>query len=148
MDSTKSSVRSLAALAVAGMLAGCAGGASAPQTSSNALPFTTSQMRVAGGAPIDFACKIDHRVSVKPCSINLSISNPEQTVTTKGPKRGTFTYNDKTCTQKDIATISGSGNTYQAVWGSKSGSCTAVFTDKTKAGKTIGTASLSITNKA
>jgi hypothetical protein len=148
MDSIKSSVRPLAALAVAGILAGCAGGASAPQSSSNALPFTTPPMRVTGGAPIDFACKIDHRVSVTPCSINLSISNPEQTVTTKGPSRGTFTYNDKTCAQEGIATISGSGNTYVAVWGNKSGSCIAVFKDKTKAGKTIGRAALSITNKA
>jgi hypothetical protein len=148
MESTKSSVRSLATLAVAGMLAGCAGGASAPQTSSNALPFTAPQMRVAGGAPIDFACKIDHRVSVKPCSINLSFSNPEQTVTTKGPSRGTFTFSDKTCAQSGIATISGSGNTYVAVWGYKSGSCVVVFKDKTKAGKTIGKAALSITNKA
>jgi hypothetical protein len=147
MDSIKSSVRPLAALAVAGMLAGCAGGASAPQTPSNALPFTTSQMRVAA-APIGFACKIDHGVSVKPCSINLSSSNPEQTVTTKGPSRGTFTYNDKTCAQNGIATISGSGNTYIAVWGNKSGSCIAVFKDKSKAGKTIGKAALSITNKA
>ena len=141
------SVRSLAALAVAGMLAGCAGGTSAPQTSSNALPFTASQMRVAG-APIDFACKVDNGVSVKPCSIHLSGSNPQQTVTTKGPKGGKFTFNDKTCSQKGIATISGSGNTYSAFWGNKSGSCVTVFTDKTKTGKTIGTAALTITNKA
>jgi hypothetical protein len=149
MNSAKSSVRSLAALAVAGILAGCAGGASTPQTSSNALPFAPSQMRVAGGAPIDpLACKIDHGVSLKPCSIHLSDSNFEQTVTAKGPKGGKFTYNDKTCTQEGIASISGSGKTYQAYWGTESGSCTAVFTDKTKAGKTIGTAKLSITNKA
>jgi hypothetical protein len=148
MNSTKSSVRSLATLAVAGILAGCAGGASAPQTSSNALPFAPSQMRVVGGAPIDpLACKIDHGVSVKPCSIHLSASNFKQTVTTKGPKGDKFTFNDKTCAKEDIATISGSGNSYTALWGIKSGSCTAVFTDKSKAGKTIGTAKLSITNK-
>jgi hypothetical protein len=144
---TNSSVRSLAALAVAGILAGCAGGYSTPQTPSNALPFTASQMRMAG-APIDFACKVDNGVSVKPCSIHLSGSNPEQTVTTKGPKGGKFTFNDKTCMSKGIATISGSGNSFSAVWGNTSGSCIAVFTDKTKTGKTIGTAKLSITNKA
>jgi hypothetical protein len=145
MNSAKSLVRPFAALAVAGMLAGCAGGAS--QTSSNALPFTASQMRVAG-APIDFACKIDNGVSVKPCSIHLSPSNPEQYVTTKGPAGGKFTFNDATCKQKGIATISGSGNRFLAFWGNKSGSCVAVFTDKTKSGKTIGTAALSITNRA
>jgi hypothetical protein len=48
----------------------------------------------------------------------------------------------------DIATISGSGNSYNADWGSKSGSCTATFTDKNSKGKKIGTAKLSITNKA
>jgi hypothetical protein len=147
MNSAKSSVRSLAALAVAGMLAGCAGATPSPQTPSNALPFTASQMRVAGGTIVELACKIDHGVSLKPCSIHLSGSNFEQTVTAKGPKGSKFTYNDKTCVQEDIATISGSGKTYQALWGTKSGSCTAVFTDKTKAGKRIGTAKLSITNQ-
>jgi hypothetical protein len=147
MNSPKASVRSFAALAVAAMLAGCAGGASAPQTSSNALPFMASQMRAAG-APIDFACKVDNGVSVKPCSIHLSGSNPQQYVTTKGPAGGKFTFNDTTCKAKGIATISGSGNKFLAFWGNTSGSCIAVFTDKTKTGKTIGTAKLSITNRA
>lgn len=148
MNSSKASLRSVAAIGLAGILAGCAGGAYAPQTSSNPLPFGASHMQPAG-VPIDFAaCKIDHGVSVKPCSIHLSGSNPVETVTTKGPKGGKFRFNDTKCKQKGIATISGSGNTYQAVWGNKSGSCTTVFTDKTKSGKKIGTAALSITNKA
>jgi hypothetical protein len=149
MNSAKSSLRSLAALAVAGMLAGCAGGASAPPTASNALPFMASHAQA--GASIDFSpttCKSDHGVSVKPCSIHLSGSNPVESVTTKGPVGGKFTFNDKICVNGGIATISGSGHKYQATWGNKSGSCTAVFTDKTKAGKTIGTAKLSITNQA
>jgi len=145
VNSTKLSLRSLAALAVAGMLAGCAGGASAPQTSSNALPFVASQMQPTD-APM--TCKIDNGVSVKPCSIHLSASNPTQTVTTKGPKGGKFSYNDTKCKQQGIATISGSGNSYLAIWGNKSGSCIAVFTDKDSSGRTIGTAKLSITNKA
>jgi hypothetical protein len=145
VNSTQLALRSFAALAVAGMLAGCAGSASAPQTSSNALPFVASQMQPAGAPMI---CKIDHGVSVKPCSIHLSAANPTQTVTTKGPKGGKFSFNDTKCKQQGIATISGSRNSYLAVWGNKSGSCTAVFTDKNSSGKTIGTANLSITNKA
>jgi hypothetical protein len=93
-------------------------------------------------------CKSDHGVSVNPCSINLSLSNPDENVTTKGPKGGTFSFNDTTCAKDDIATISGSGNSFNADWGSKSGSCTAVFTDKNSQGKKIGTAKLKITNKA
>ncbi|HTA55986.1 MAG TPA: hypothetical protein VK755_14675 [Candidatus Acidoferrales bacterium] len=150
MNSARLSLRSLAALAVAGMLAGCAGGASAPSTASNALPFMTSHGQPAG-ASIDIiamTCKSDHGVSVKPCSIHLSGSNPVESVTTKGPTGGKFTFDDKVCAKDGIAMISGSGNKYQAVWGSKSGSCTALFTDKAKTGKTIGTAKLTITNQA
>lgn len=149
MNSAKSSLRSLAALAVAGMLAGCAGGASAP-TSSNALPFMASHVH-AVGASADISptkCKSNHGVSVKPCSIHLSASNPEESVTTKGPAGGTFTYDDSVCVKDGIATISGSGNKYQAIWGNKTGSCTTVFTDKNSTGKKIGTAKLSITNQA
>jgi hypothetical protein len=103
------------------------------------------------GASIDVisaTCTDNHGVSVKPCSIHLSGANPVESVTTKGPVGGKFRYNDKVCANDGIATVSGSGNKYQAVWGNKSGSCTTLFTDKNKAGKTIGTAKLSITNHA
>lgn len=150
MNSAQLSLRSLLALAIAGMLAGCAGGASAPPTSSNALPFMASHVQPAGFSTdvVATICKSDHGVSVKPCSIHLSGSNPVESVTTKGPVGGNFTFNDKVCVKDGIATISGSKNKYQAVWGNKSGSCTTLFTDKEKNGKTIGTAKLSITNKA
>lgn len=148
MSFTTLLVRSLVALAIAGTLAACAGGA--PPTSSNALPFAASHAEPAGVSTdvIATICKSDHGVSVKPCSIHLSFSNPEQTVTTKGPAGGKFTFNDKVCRSDGIATVSGSKNKYTAVWGSKSGSCTTLFTDKAKNGKTIGTAKLSITNRA
>jgi hypothetical protein len=137
MNSARLSLRSFAALAVAGMLAGCAGAASAPPTSSNALPFMA----------LPTTCKSDHGVSVKPCSIHLSGSNPVESVTTKGPTGGKFTFNDRACVNGGIATISGSGNKYRATWGNKTGSCATLFTDKDKTGKTIGTAKLSITNQ-
>jgi hypothetical protein len=48
---------------------------------------------------------------------------------------------------KHIATVTGSGGKYIATWGTKSGACSVLFTDKVK-GKTIGTATLSIHNTA
>lgn len=150
MNSAKSSLWSVAALAVAGMLAGCAGGASAPPASSNALPAMASHVQPAGTSidVVPATCVSDHGVSVKPCSIHLSGSNPEESVVTKGPLGGKFTYNDKACVKDGIATVSGSRDKYQAVWGNTTGSCTTVFTDKDKAGKTIGTAKLHISNNA
>jgi hypothetical protein len=148
MKSAQWSLRSLAAVAVAGMLAGCAGGASMPAASTNALSSMASRAPSASASIQPAKCKSDHGVSVSPCSINLSPSNPDENVTTKGPKGGTFSYNDTVCVKNDIATISGSGNNYNADWGSQSGSCTAIFTDKNSQGKKIGTAKLKITNKA
>jgi hypothetical protein len=148
MKSAKSSLRSLAAVAVAGILAGCAGGASMPAASTNALSSMASRASSPSASIQPAKCKSDHGVSVNPCSINLSLSNPDENVTTKGPNGGTFSFNDATCVKDGIATISGSGNSYNADWGSKSGSCTAVFTDKNSKGAKIGTAKLHITNKA
>lgn len=146
MTSTQSLLRPLAAFAVAGLLAGCAGAGSAPSTSSSA-PLSVSQMQPLTN-PIEPAiCKKDHGVSVTPCSLNLSVSMPRATVKTTGPKGGVFTFNDKTCSTKHIATVTGSGGKYIATWGTKSGACSVVFTDKVK-GKTIGTATLSIQNTA
>jgi hypothetical protein len=137
MTTTKA-LRFFAPLAVAAVLAGCA---SAPQSPSSALPGMMQP------AAIPMTCKSDHGVSVKPCSINLSLSNPQEAVTTKGPK-GTFSFNDAACKKNHIATIGGSGHVFRATWGTSSGSCTAVFTDKAMGGKAIGTASLHITNRA
>ncbi|HEY6487362.1 MAG TPA: hypothetical protein VIX83_13350 [Candidatus Cybelea sp.] len=69
-------------------------------------------------------------------------------MTTKAPTGDTFSFNDAACKKNHIATIAGSGRTFRATWGSSSGSCTAVFTAKTKGGKTIGTADLHISNRA
>jgi hypothetical protein len=141
MNPTTSVLRALAVFAATGILAACA---SAPQSSSNALPPAMPQQ--PAGLPL--VCKSDHGVSVKPCSISLSLSNPQEAVTTKGPTGGSFSFNDAACKKNHIATIAGSGHSFRATWGSSSGSCTAVFTEKTKAGKTIGTASLHISNRA
>jgi hypothetical protein len=139
MNPTKSALQALAILAAAGTLAACA---SAPQPSSGALPATMQP------AVLPMVCKSDHGVSVRPCAISLSPSNPQESVTTKAPTGDVFSFNDATCKKRHIATIAGSGRSFRATWGTSSGSCTAVFTAKTKGGKTIGTAALHISNRA
>lgn len=146
MTVDKSLLRPIAALAVAGLLAGCAGAGSAPPTSPSG-PMSVSQVQPLANLIAPAVCKKDHGVSLKPCSLSLSASNPTATVTATGPKDGVFTFSDKTCSKKGIATVSKDGKKYLAVWGFKSGSCSVLFTDKVK-GKTIGTATLSIKNRA
>lgn len=132
MTRTPSLIGSLGALAAAGLLAGCAGAGSAPPTSSSVIADAAQ-------------CKVDHGVSVNPCSVSLGWSDPKATVKTSGPKGGTFSFNDKACSTEGIATVTGSGDTYVVDWGSKSGTCSVVFSDKV-GGKTVGTAKLSVKN--
>jgi hypothetical protein len=144
MTVTQSLLRPLTAIAVAGLLGGCAAAGSAPPTSSS-MPLGVSRIQSLA-SPIEPAkCKKDHGVSVTPCSVSLSASEPTATVTTKGPTGGVFSFNDKTCSAEGIATVSGSGNSYLVTWGDESGSCKVTFTDKV-GGKKVGTAKLSVTN--
>lgn len=131
----KSSIQMLAMAAVAAAVAGCVGAASEPLQLSNAAPSTR----------VPDTCPSDHGVSLSPCKVILDGSEPEVKVTAKGPKGGTFSYNDKTCIKKTVATISGSGTKYTVAAGENVGTCTAVFTDQSD-GKTIGTAKLYIIN--
>jgi hypothetical protein len=141
----KSKPKSLAfaSLGLVGILAGCSGAATNPQTASG----VSAPQALSAETPIDLAkCKVDHGVSVKPCSVKLTVTNPTEQVTTKGPSGGTFTDKDKKCSSKDIATITGTGNTFTVTAGLKSGKCNGKFIDKDAKGKRIGTAILSITN--
>lgn len=144
MTSSQSLLRPLAALAVAGLLAGCSSAGSVPPGSSSAAINASQMAPFAIGADV---CKKDHGVSVTPCSLNLSASIPRATVKTTGPNGSVFTFNGKMCSTNHIATVTGSGGKYIATWGTKSGACSVVFTAKLK-GKTIGTATLSIHNTA
>jgi hypothetical protein len=146
MSVNQSLLRPLAALAIAGLLAACAGAGSAPPTSPGG-PMSVSPMQPLANLIDPAACKKDHGVSLKPCSLSLSGSKPTATVTAMGPTGSVFTFNDKACSMKGIATVSKDRKKYLADWGFKSGSCTVLFTDKVK-GKTIGTATLSIKNTA
>ncbi len=133
---------SFGALAIAGLLAGCAGSTS-PQA-SNALPSTTLQTQ--SGIHSDGKCGHNHGVSVRPCKVTLTTSNPTATVTAKGPSGGTFTVRDARCTTRGIASVSGGGSTYLVTAGLNSGSCEAKFIDKDTKGHKIGIAQLSISN--
>jgi hypothetical protein len=117
MTGTQSLLRPLGALAVAGLLAGCAGAGPTPPASSSA-PLGVSQVQ--------------------------SLALPIEAAKCKG---SVFSFNDKTCAAGGIATVTGSRGTYAVTWGTKSGSCGAVFTDKV-GGKTVGTAKLSVRNTA
>ncbi|HLY02524.1 MAG TPA: hypothetical protein VKR56_08500 [Candidatus Cybelea sp.] len=133
-------LQTIATLVVAGIVAGCAGAGSAPPTAGSSL-------LQPGSAIFDMKCNKDHGVYLSPCAVTLTISNPDATVTANGPVGGTFSFTDKKCSKKSIATVEGAGSTYDVAAGTTKGNCTAMFTDKDSKGKTIGVAVLKITNK-
>jgi hypothetical protein len=90
-------------------------------------------------------CRSDG-VSLHPCRVTLDESHPVAKVTARGPKGGTFGYDDTQCSNKGIAVISGAGKSYMVTAGGNAGKCTATFTDK-KGAKTIGSATLHVTNE-
>jgi len=137
----------VATLALLGTLAGCGGAATLPSMRSSTLVPATSQMGPAAAPVSDAKCPSDKGVSVKPCVIKLTAGKPARTVTTKGPKGGTFTVNDTGCTTRLIATIKGSANTYKVTAGAHGkGQCVATFVDYNSASKRLGAAKLIIVN--
>jgi hypothetical protein len=134
--------------AVAGLLAGCGGGSSTSST-GNGMPATTqsvTQSQPLGVAEMKGKCPSDNGVSVSPCTVMLSVSNPIQTVTTKGPNGGTFTFKDMRCTKNNVATIAGTGNSYTVTAGTSTGMCAARFIDRDNNNKRIGIAKLTVKN--
>jgi hypothetical protein len=145
MRVTAQSLLSITAIAMAGMVTGCAGGGSAATTVSGAIPQGVSQMQPA--VISDGKCGHNHGVSVKPCTVTLTVSKPTATVMTKGPSGGTFAVRDQRCSARNIATVTGIGsNTYSVTAGTSKGSCEAKFIDKDGHNQ-IGIAQLSITNQ-
>jgi hypothetical protein len=137
-----------ALLAVIGVAAaGCASAESGPPQLSNAASLRTARSQPAGATLAPDSCAVDKGVSLHPCKVLLDNTDPEATITAKGPTGGKFSYNDKRCTKNSIAILSGSGHTYMVTAGGNAGTCTALFTDKNHSGGTIGTAKLYITNK-
>ena len=133
----------LTAVFVAAVLAGC-GGRGSTSPGYGALPGASQ----AGGKVAPDKCSHQHGVSVRPCRVTLTASQPTATVTAKGPSSGKFTVRDNRCKKNDIATISDQGsNEYLVTAGKKKGGCQVSFTDKDSHGNIIGRATLSVTNK-
>jgi hypothetical protein len=137
MTGIKRFVQPIVILAAAGALAGCA---------AASLPSATSQVQPAG-VPIADKCTSDNGISVKPCAVQLTAKKTSTTVTTKGPKGGTFSVKDPACTTRGVATVSGSGDTYTISAGTKHGQCIATFVDYDSGGKRLGAAKLIIVNQ-
>jgi hypothetical protein len=133
-------IGSVATLAVAGMLAGCAG----------ALPNASSPQQPAG-APIaqkKMKCPGDNGVSVHPCSVKLTAQKTSAMVKTRGPKGGSFVVRDNHCASKGIVTVTGpAGNLWTITAGSGKGRCTVNFIDKELNGKKIGIATVDVENE-
>jgi len=133
---------SLAAAGAIAILAACSGGNAGSPSSPSMVPLSNSPM----SSIFDLGCKKTGKLALDPCSVDLSVSNPKATVTAKAPSGSTITFNDKDCTSKSIATITGDDGTYAVVAGTAKGKCTAKFT--AKIGKTVeGTAVLDVSNK-
>jgi hypothetical protein len=133
----------IALLSAAAIIAGCAGSQSGvtPQTSMQVPP----QFRV----PLvpDSACTHTGNVKVKPCTVTLTASKPDATVTVKAPKKGTVSESDNCGGETGMATVTQEeGSTWVVAAGATTGSCTATFTSTNKHGKQSGSAQLSIKN--
>ncbi len=85
---------------------------------------------------------------MNPCAVTLTAAKREATVTTKGPKGGTFTVIDTGCKTRLIATIKRVGNTYHISAGAHGkGECVATFVDFSHAKKRLGAAKVIIVNE-
>jgi hypothetical protein len=96
----------------------------------------------------DAKCKTSGGVSVSPCPVVLTMSNPAQNVTVTAPASTTITEKDD-CTvgSNTIATVVGSGTTYVVASGNTTGKCKAKFIARDANGNKVGKAVLPITNK-
>lgn len=140
---TTTFLRSAATLSVATILAACSGAGSAPPTAgSNAL---LGSQQSAPGLSFDSTCPKKNGIKVKPCMVTLSVSNPTANVTVKYPSGDDIKDSDKRCSKKNIATVAGEGADYVVTAGTSAGNCSVIFT-VSSGGKTVGTATLKITN--
>ncbi|MGC9991081.1 MAG: hypothetical protein ABSD52_01620 [Candidatus Cybelea sp.] len=133
-------IASVATLAIATMLAGCAG----------ALPsaFSQQQQLQPAGAPIAqrMKCPPDNGVSVRPCAVRLTASKTSATVKTRGPRHSHFAVRDNHCTTKDIVSVAGSGDLWTITAGTGKGHCTVNFIDRDFNGKKLGIATVDVAN--
>lgn len=133
-------------VAIAGLLAGCAGAGSA---ASNAVPVVSSQLTAR--APIAdkrMRCPKDDGVSVRPCHVTLTASETSAVVRTRGPGGGVFVVKDTHCASKDIVTVTPLGHhRWTIAAGTSGGLCAVKFIEKDINGKSIGAAILAVNNE-
>jgi hypothetical protein len=90
---------------------------------------------------------IAHKVTVTPCTVDLTVSNPGPDSVVVTSKKGTITEMDNCGGASGIATVTqGTGDNWTVTAGATTGSCTATFSYKNEKGKVKGSADLSITN--
>jgi hypothetical protein len=94
----------------------------------------------------DKKCKSNHGVSVTPCTVTLTVSDPSQTVTVTAPIGTTVSVDESKCIKNGVASVAGAGSSWQVTAGANKGKCDAVFV-ATKSGKKVGKAKLSITSQ-
>jgi len=148
MIAMNSALRVGALLALAGLLAACSGAGSAP-ASNGVLPGASGaapMSQLINNDTFDRACPKKGNVTLSPCPVKLTVSSPEAMVTVTAPSGDTISVDDKTCSKKDIAEVEGSGDSWEVVAGSKTGTCDATFEAKDSKGRSNGTATLPITN--
>ena len=142
--------RQLLALVAAGILAGCAGGSTTSVPAGGSSLQSHSSTLGAGqtsamGEINDGKCKTSGDVTVSPCPVVLTVSNPSVTVTVTAGSGDTITEKDNCTKKKNIATVEGTNGTYQVTAGDAAGSCQAKFTAKNGKTKT-GSGTLPIKN--
>ncbi|HLY02265.1 MAG TPA: hypothetical protein VKR56_07175 [Candidatus Cybelea sp.] len=138
-------IGSVGKVAIAGLLAGCAGVDSVP---SNAASVASSPLTPRAPIADKMKCPADNGVSVHPCRVRLTASKTTAIVKTKGPKGGWFIVRDPHCTSKGIVTVTQSRHhKWTITAGTAQGLCAVKFVDKDINGKKIGVATLGVENE-
>lgn len=145
------SVRSLAgivtAAGAAALLAGCGGSQSgfAPQALTQSNP---AGVKAAAAIEPDANCRSHGGVHATPCRVVVTASNPDVTVTLRTPKgsKGSVVEHDTCGGASGIASISGSGDSWQVSAGAMQGTCRAHFNYFNNA-KKVGWVKIKIQNQ-
>jgi hypothetical protein len=123
------------------MLAGCGGGSGA----STALPAGSTSSATARLASPD-NCRHTGDMSASVCYVKLTTGQPDATISVTGPSSSTISAKAASCTGRGLATIEGSGSTWQLSAGTSGGRCIVRFV-ATSGGEQIGTVDVRVFNK-
>jgi hypothetical protein len=139
MFATISAIRLSAITGAVAVLAGC-GGAGAP----TAVPNGAATSPLTRFASPD-NCRHTGDMSASPCYVKLTTGQPSQTVTVTGPSSSTIMAKSASCTDRGIATVEGSGSTWQVSAGATARRCIVRFVAESAGGE-IGTVDVRIYN--